>query len=276
MAQKCPYCGSELPEESRFCMSCMQYTVPPEALAFDTADGSNKNSHRRILLPLVLLLIFAASAIGILHLKNTDKPVAENPSASVAAVTEETGSTTVSDETVVSDTTNETVTGDTTSTTTPLQSETAPSSSPTPAGTTASGSGGNSAGSSDNTTTATTKAATQGTTKKATTTTEKKITSSQTEEAEKIVISSGILKHYPATATNTHYTIPHSVTKIADNAFSGNKYITSLEFSSRENLDCNYANLFNSLPNLNTIYIYPGTSPDLEGKQYFWGKVVYL
>lgn len=281
MAQICPHCGSELPEESRFCLSCMQYTVQPEIPKSDEQPTKKKKHPALVSIVAGVILLCAAATMLGSYLKNSEKTQAlpSPPESAIIQTTE--SSLAVPAEAVQQP--SETLSGEPSSEEASLavtqdnpQPSSATQSTSNNRDSGNSASGGSSAsgnaegtGSGGGTTAPTT---TQSVTPQTSVvTTEKSIT-----EADQIVITGGVLRHYPATATNQSYEIPYGVTKIADNAFSGNKYITSLTFSDRETLDCNYANLFNSLPNLNTIYIYPGTSPDLDGKQYFWGKVVYL
>ena len=87
-------------------------------------------------------------------------------------------------------------------------------------------------------------------------------------------ISGSVLKKYPTDKKDSTYEIPYKVKKISRGAFD-NKYITTLKFSSREDVECDYNELFRSMPNLKTIYIYAGTTADLDGKQYFHGKIIY-
>jgi len=105
----------------------------------------------------------------------------------------------------------------------------------------------------------------QQTTKRITTTTESK----------EVIITSGVLKRYPAAKSSKSYTVPYQVKRIADGAFEVNTHLTSLKFSKRENLECDWSRLFSALPNLKTIYIYPGTTADTLGMQYFDGEIIY-
>lgn len=93
--------------------------------------------------------------------------------------------------------------------------------------------------------------------------------------ASSVIIDGNMLISYPSNKKDSSYTIPDNVKKIANNAFNNNKYITTLKFSKRESVECDWSNLFSNLPNLKTIYVYPGTSADLEGLQYFDGEIVY-
>lgn len=90
-----------------------------------------------------------------------------------------------------------------------------------------------------------------------------------------VVFDGSVLTDYPNARTDSSYTIPYSVTSIASGAFHGNSYLRTLKFSKRTNLSCNWSNLFANLPNLETIYIYTGTSADTQGMQYFDGEIIY-
>ena len=96
-----------------------------------------------------------------------------------------------------------------------------------------------------------------------------------TTSSNQVLINNGVLSDYPLTKTDSVYSIPYAVTHIVDNAFHGNPYLRTLKFSKRSNLHCNWSNLFASLPNLETIYIYTGTNADTEGMQYFDGEIIY-
>lgn len=90
-----------------------------------------------------------------------------------------------------------------------------------------------------------------------------------------VVTSGSKIVYYPPGKTNSTYTISYDITEIQANAFKDNRHLRSIRFSKRENLKCNWTNLFSSVPNLNAIYIYPGTSADLNGIQHFDGEIIY-
>ena len=277
MTKKCPHCGAEMPEESRFCLQCMQYAVAPEKPVLRTEHSRKRLlPYLAALLAVVLLLTSVSAVYGVQkrHIAiapEPSAPVSDTATPSVAAVE---ASEQMADEETAS---------------APPEASSEADTDISAGDTTAPSAGGIAAGAAVGTTVGTTAAAatrsaTESATTKQNTTAAKttaapttaKNTTAATEPADSIEITNGVLRHYPSGFTASRYTIPKNVTKIANNAFSGNRYITELEFSDREELDCNYANLFASLPNLKTIYIYPGTGPDLEGKNYFTGKVVYL
>ena len=97
----------------------------------------------------------------------------------------------------------------------------------------------------------------------------------ETTASNQVIISGSVLSDYPNTRRDSSYTIPYGVTSIANNAFHGNPYLRSLKFSKRTNVSCNWSNLFASLPNLERIYIYTGTTADTQGMQYFDGEIIY-
>lgn len=100
-------------------------------------------------------------------------------------------------------------------------------------------------------------------------------TQAPTTASNQVVISDGVLTDYPNTKQDSFYTIPYSVKSIANGAFHGNTYLRTLKFSKRTNVACNWSSLFASLPNLETIYIYTGSSADTQGMQYFDGEIIY-
>ena len=90
-----------------------------------------------------------------------------------------------------------------------------------------------------------------------------------------VLISGSVLTDYPNTRRDSSYTIPYEVSSISGGAFHGNPYLRTLRFSKRANLSCNWSSLFANLPNLETIYIYTGTTADTQGMQYFDGEIIY-
>lgn len=236
MDKKCPSCGNALPEEASFCMRCF---TPLNITPLESSDsGKNKSKNFIIFVFLVLCAIVLISTLFYSYnLKSHD----DTTTFSVKQVT------TMSTATTKQTTTKKDLT---TENTTVTESTTAKP-----------------------TSTTTTAVQTTKTTTKLTTT--KKATTIKTTVAPPVVIDGSILTNYPADRTNSSYTVPYNVTKIASNAFNNNIHLKTLRFSKRETVECDWHNLFLNLPNLETVYVYPGTSADLEGLQYFDGEIVY-
>lgn len=235
MDKKCPNCGNALPEEASFCMHCF---TPLNITPLESSE-SGKNKPKRFF----VLILFALCAV---ILVSTLICVHNSKGHNDAATTSSKQVTTISTSTTRQATTQKV---EATQKTTVSKSTTAKP-------------------------TSTTTTALQ-TTKTTKLTTTKKATTIKTTVAPPVIIEGGILTNYPADRTNSSYTVPYNVTKIAGNAFNNNKHLKTLKFSKRETVDCDWHNLFSSLPNLETVYVYPGTSADLEGLQYFDGEIVY-
>lgn len=238
MGKKCCNCGEALPEEASFCLHCF---TPLNVVPLESQETINKKSNKYIKYILIVLcgtiLISTITIMCFLNSKNgNDTTLSPTDKQAVTTGLSTTKTTETTQNTTVANT-------DTKVSSTTKQK---------------------------NTTKSTTQ---QTTTEKATTT--KKATTVKTTQTPKIIVSNGTLVNYPNSRTNSSYSIPYNVTKISNNAFNNNKHIKSLRFSKREKVECNWSNLFSSLPNLETVYVYPGTSADLEGLQYFDGEIIY-
>lgn len=234
--KKCPNCGQDMPEEASFCLECFS---PLNISPIEATEKNNKNS-KAIILIIIFVLIFSIVVTSIFIKSNKENNITVLNTTATGKVTK----TTTSQQT----------TKLTTKPTTQITTKKSTTESTTPTETTT-----------KKPTTSTTVSTTKSTTKKLTATT----------APAEVVIDGSTLTNYPSSRKNTSYTIPYSVTKISNNAFNNNKYLKTLKFSKREKLDCNFQNLFASLPNLETVYVYPGTDADLEGLQYFDGEIVY-
>lgn len=235
MDKKCPNCGNALPEEASFCMHCF---TPLNITPLESSE-SGKNKSKRFFV-LILFALCAVILISTFICVHNSKSHNDNTTTSAKQT-----------KTISTSTTKQTTTKKTEAVqkTTVSKSTTAKP-------------------------TSTTTTALQ-TTKTTKLTTTKKATTIKTTAAPPVIIEGDILTNYPADRTNSSYTVPYNVTKIAGNAFNNNKHLKTLKFSKRETVDCDWRNLFSSLPNLETVYVYPGTSADLEGLQYFDGEIVY-
>lgn len=244
MNRKCPHCGERIPEEAKYCLKCMNYTV--ELSNPITDQKSKKNNKSKIILICVSILVIIAAAISILISKVSSSSPKDDETVSSNSISTSISNNSQSSSNLNEITSNNTETSEasTTQTTTETKTETT-------------------------TTTTTSTVPITETTTLATTAT-KKATS-----APKPIINNGILESYPSGIKKSSYKIPYSVKSISPNAFH-NKHLKTLYFSNRENLECDWASLFYGLPKLQTIYIYPGTSVDIDGKQYFKGKIVYM
>ena len=233
--KKCPNCGNALPEEASFCMHCF---TPLNITPLESSEsGKNKSKRFFVLILFALCAVILVSTLICVHNSKGHNDAATTSSKQV---------TTISTSTTRQATTQKV---EATQKTTVSKSTTAKP-------------------------TSTTTTALQ-TTKTTKLTTTKKATTIKTTAAPPVIIEGDILTNYPADRTNSSYTVPYNVTKIAGNAFNNNKHLKTLKFSKRETVDCDWRNLFSSLPNLETVYVYPGTSADLEGLQYFDGEIVY-
>ena len=238
MSKKCPHCNQPLPKASSFCLHCFKMVTPLKEVATPKQKSHKKQATAAIILTAIIAVsAISAYAISFDKAKEAVKFDTSAPSVSVMSTKEAS----------VASTTDLTSTTELTTTTEATQSEA--------------------------TTEQTSEAASTEQTQPAPAVTE--ATTRATTISKEIIISSGVLKLYPSARSNSSYTIPYDVTKIADGAFERNTHLKSLKFSKRENLQCNWAKLFSALPNLKTIYIYAGTSADIEGMQYFDGEIVY-
>ncbi|MBQ6380044.1 MAG: zinc ribbon domain-containing protein [Clostridia bacterium] len=238
MENKCPHCGKPLPKASSFCMYCM-HAIHEK----DIAPKPRKKRKRSVMIALIsLLIIILSGSLAFVLIRN--KPVKTETSVRVSttAVT--------------------TVTQSATQTTT-AKKNTAKKETTTKKKKAAK----------NETTTAPTEAATV--TQPQPQTTQAPATRAATTASNAVSINGGTLSDYPNTKQDSFYAIPYGVSTIATGAFHGNKYLQTLKFSKRANLNCNWSNLFANLPNLSTIYIYAGTSADTQGMQYFDGEIIY-
>lgn len=243
MDKKCPNCGNALPEEASFCMHCF---TPLNITPLESSKA-NKEKPKKI-----IVLISLAACVTILFsvFSHSYNSKSQNDNTTTSAKQTTTISTTTTkkaeavQKTTVANSTTKIIstTASTTAVSTSNQQKT-------------------------------TKATTTQTSTKINTT--KKSTTIKPTSPPTVVIEGGTLSNYPSDRTNSSYTIPSSVTKISGDAFNNNKYLKTLKFSKREAVECDWSNLFSNLPNLETVYVYPGTSADLEGLQYFDGEIVY-
>ncbi len=246
MDKKCPHCNRPMPKGSSFCMYCFRNV---NKLKEPDINQSRRNIRPAltVLVAVVLIAITAGSITIAAKSYDSDKTEAQS-TAQAATVTEAaTQSVSYTETTTEKATSSTTATEKATATTTEKTSEEATSETV------------------EDVVTQSEKALTKKITRKVTTAT----------VSNKVIISSGVLKKYPASKNSASYTIPYDVKKISDNAFEVNRNLKTLKFSKRENLDCNWDKLFSALPNLKTIYIYPGTSADTRGMQYFDGEIIY-
>ncbi len=256
MKMKCPNCGAELPQGAGFCLHC--FTVigekkPPQA------QKAPSKGRQKLIIVIISALVIAAGAVAVFCAAGRPEKAPEQSEGVVAVSTE---STTSAARTAAQSTEKSTEKK------TEKPAETSASTEATSQTEAQTG-------------TASTRADTEQTsgetTKKETTakeTTAKKEKTTK-KESTAVVIKNGVLLKYPAARKSSSYTIPYGVTSISKNAFETNRYLKTLKFSKRENLKCDWNNLFSALPNLKTIYIYAGTSADTEGMQYFGGEIIY-
>lgn len=242
MDKKCSNCGQPIPEESSFCLHC--FTIinkRTDETLVHTNKKTDKNKKLMIVIVIFIVLVSMFSIAAIAFWNNETNKKAENIDPPIST---KSTLTTYSQTTQQSPITEKLTTETSTTTTTTTQTTT-------------------------ETTTENTAITTTSTTKKVTTT-------KATTSAPRVIINGDTLTDYPADKKNSSYTIPYKVSKISNNAFNNNKYIKTLIFSKREIVECDWANLFSNLPNLEIVYVYPGTSADLEGLQYFHGEIIYF
>lgn len=247
MEKRCPKCGGYLPKNASFCMHCCNLvsvrTVPANK------EIKPKKTKWLILSSAIVLLAVVCIIYGNSKTQS-NKTVQEHTVVTVSEFAETSQST--------SETTAKETTATTSSTT--KAAETVPSTVP----------------STEEVTSALIIYETaEQTTEQKTTVKTKKTTKKPTGTKQDVEIQNGTLISYPKNKKTSIYTIPYSVKSIKKGAFRGNKYIKKLKFSKRENVKCDWNDLFSSLPNLKTIYIYAGTNADTEGMQYFGGEIVY-
>ena len=236
MDNKCPHCGQPMPKSSSFCMHCMQITYEK-----DFQLQQNKKSNLSAIIICILAIIVLLSGIfAIVTIKHKRAVKQTSVKASISTTKPDTQAT---------------IQKATQTTTSATKKQTPKKQKPKK----------------------------KVTTSPPTTIIEEIIyeTAPQTTKAppttasNKVVINGSMLSDYPNSKQDSSYTIPYSVTSISADAFHGNTYLHSLKFSKRVNVSCNWSNLFASLPNLEKIYIYTGTSADTQGMQYFDGEIIY-
>ena len=247
MDKKCPHCNRPIPKGSSFCMYCFK-----NINRLKTPDiCKTKRSVKRplALIACITAIVIAVSTITVFaNREHIFESTTVSTSAQTTVTTEASALTTSVDKQTTSTTAKPTTKASTTTTTKVEQTSSA------------------STENDDDEIISKSNVTAKQTTRR------NKIT---TTKSNKVVIESGVLKKYPSSKSSKSYAIPYNVKKINDNAFEVNTNLTSLKFSKRENLTCNWDKLFSSLPNLRTIYIYPGTSVDTTGMQYFDGEIVY-
>ena len=251
LGKRCPNCGSDLPEEASFCLDCF---TPLNVTPIITKESSKKQP--KGIIYLILAIVFVSALVSVLIVSTTAKKQDNSTTQSTTTAAAMAIKVTTSKQS----TTKKTVSTEK-STATDSTAETESTTTSTTESTTKA--------------TTTTKPTTtkKKSTTKAVTTTKRAITTEKT-TTPSVVINEGTLVSYPPDKTSSTYKIPYNVKKINNNAFN-NKYIKTIKFSKRETVECDWANLFSCLPNLKTVYVYPGTSADLEGLQYFDGEIVY-
>ena len=240
MKNICPHCKAEMPEEASFCLKCMT----PRSI--EKAEFPNKKSKTGIYAAVIIsfLVIIATALIIIAYPRSQNLTAATTNQIQRQAVTETNPTTNI---TKVSSTVSTTkATKLTTTETTEKTSE------------------------STQTTEETTETTAE-TTTETTTVTKKEATTAST----KIIYNGDTLVEYPSSRKDKSFTVPYSVKKISNGAFSKNKHLKTIKFSKREKLECDWAKLYSNLPELKTVYVYPGTDADLIGLQYFDGEIVY-
>lgn len=249
MNKKCSNCGKSIPEESSFCLHC--FTIINKRTDETLVHTNRMNSKKiKLIILIAALIIFVCAFSLLLTLNNVTHNKSENDTIPVAtknSITEELKTT----QTQTANALSVSATKSTT-TTTVATTQTA----------------------TKNTTEKTTQATSKNTTEKTSKT--KNNTTKAATTTPQVIIDGGTLTNYPTDKKSGSYTIPYKVSKISKNAFNNNKYIKTLIFSKREVVKCDWDNLFSNLPNLKTVYVYPGTSPDLEGLQYFHGEIIYF
>ncbi len=264
-AVKCPNCKSDIPEEASFCLRCFTRVNSPEK-AVVSSKKRYYNKKYTLILSFCTVIIAVGIGCTLVRAGSADKAVllpSENatPSQPTAVAQVQTESASEADTDAESTSAVQSVeTASIQTTASPITDATVPS--------TASPS---TAAPSTDTTTSAAKSKTAESSN-----TKEKVSETTKKKKAQIVIADGVLKAYPKSKKNTSYEIPYKVKRIENGAFSKNKYLKTLKFSKRMNVKCDYGNLVKSLPNLKTVYIYPGTTADVEGIQYFSGKrVVY-
>ena len=236
LENKCPHCGKEMPKSAAFCMHCMR-AREEKKIQLKPPKKSNKKVLILCACALAVALTAAALWIALGHKQEQAVNTVE-PAVSSTAASAATTAPTTQKQTSSTKKKAKTTKEQTTKkdTTQATAAEQPPQNTPAQPATRAP---------------ATTAASTD------------------------VVIDGSALTDYPNTKTDSSYTIPYAVSSISSGAFHGNPYLRTLKFSKRTNVSCNWSNLFANLPNLETIYIYTGTSADTQGMQYFDGEIIY-
>lgn len=55
---KCPHCGAEIPDVSRFCLSCGKETPPPKQVTPQTESNPDPSGHAMLLFALSFMMFF--------------------------------------------------------------------------------------------------------------------------------------------------------------------------------------------------------------------------
>lgn len=255
----CPHCGKDIPEEASFCLACYRRINSPEPAELAPSAKSAKKA------PVAAVSLAVIALAAFIVLITSDKPDAPKPqtvSHSGAPI-----SVSAEPSTAETEKTKETATASPPSTEAESKTETTTSVSTEPA-------------TEAQTTTAPASETTEKTTEKKTAEKTANTTKATTKAPkatvpEEVTIKNGVLLAYPSGATASSYTVPYSVTKIAPGAFAKNKYLKTIKFSKREEVECDYSGLVSDLPKLKTVYIYPGTTADLNINCFNGKKVVY-
>ena len=89
-----------------------------------------------------------------------------------------------------------------------------------------------------------------------------------------VLYQKNTLIFYPPAKKDVSFTIPETVTSLKEGAFNHARF-TTLTFNKSSTFECDWKALFAALSQLESIRVYPGSSADLVGAQYFTGEIVY-
>ena len=89
-----------------------------------------------------------------------------------------------------------------------------------------------------------------------------------------VLYQKNALIFYPPAKKDVSFTIPETATSLKESAFNHARF-TTLTFNKSSTFECDWETLFAALPQLESIRVYPGSSADLVGAQYFSGEIVY-
>ena len=232
MENKCPHCGKPMPKSSAFCMHCMQGIGEKDALAVP----HHKSKKSVVLVCALVLVILLSGGIAFAAIRHRTPALSETEAADSVNVIESSVSSTAASVPSTAKKQAKTTKKQAAKKATTAKETAAPPATQAPE--------------------QPTYAPEQPQTKPA-----------PTAADNEVVIQANVLSDYPNGKTDSSYTIPYDVTSISANAFHGNTHLRALKFSKRTNVSCNWSNLFANLPNLETIYIYTGTSADTQGMQ---------